>query len=82
MTLSTGQQAALFTIALILAGVGALGTTNTLGQFGLPPITGFVFLLAGIISAGIIKGYGLSQQTSLALQLSAAKSNTPSTTKL
>lgn len=69
MPLSTGQQAALFTIALILVGVGALGSADAFKTWGFPPVAGFVFLVAGIIGSAIIKAYGLQQQSSLKAKL-------------
>lgn len=69
MTLSPGQQAALFAVALVLVGVGALGTADALKMWGFPPIAGFFFLVAGILGSALIKAYGLQQQSSLRAQL-------------
>lgn len=65
MPLSTGQQAALFTIALILVGVGALGGADQLKAYGLPPIAGLVIFVMGLVGTALIKAYGLGQQVSL-----------------
>jgi len=79
MTLTNGQQSALFTIALILVGIGALGSAAA-QTYGLPPIAGLVIIVIGIVGAALIKGYGLSQQTALKAQIAALTANKPSNT--
>ena len=64
MTLTPAQQSALFTVALILTAVGALGSAVAT-TYGLPPIAGLVIVVIGIIGSAIIKGYGLGIQTAL-----------------
>lgn len=69
MPLSIGQQAVLYTIALVLVGVGALGTVDALKVWGFPPLAGFIFLVMGVVGSAIIKAYGLQQQAQLKQQL-------------
>ena len=69
MPLTTGQQAVLFTIALVFVGVGALGGSNQLTTYGLPPIAGLVIFVLGLIGTAIIKAYGLGQQVALKAHL-------------
>lgn len=80
MVLTPGQQAALFTIALILVAIGGVSTA-TLTSSGLPPISGVVVLFAGIVGAALIKGYGLSQQAQLKAKLAGQPTGTPSTSR-
>lgn len=89
MTLTPGQQAALYTISLVLVAVGALGTAAAT-TYGLPPIAGLVIIVFGIAGTAIIKGYGLGQQAALikenaslraTLQPKSPSSTAPDTTK-
>lgn len=84
MTLTTGQQAALYTIALIFVGIGLFGTADQLKTYGLPPIAGLVIAILALIGTALIKAYGLDQQKQLAKRLAAQivanKNNQPSNT--
>lgn len=78
MTLSNGQQAFLYAIALFLVGLGAYGSADQLKAYGFPPIVGFAFITAGMLGGVIIHAYGLGQQTALRIRNASLTANKPS----
>lgn len=62
--LTNNQQAILMIVSLALIGFGGI-TAAAQQSYGLPPITGFVFLVLGIIGAAIKEVLGVSSPSTV-----------------